>query len=53
VRRHAPPNSELACTVRNLSRQTAWRFSIDRLFLTFTVIDALMAIGAWVLLARE
>jgi hypothetical protein len=24
-----------------------------RLFLTFTIIDALLAIGAWVLLARE
>jgi hypothetical protein len=47
---HAPPNSELASAV---SRQTAGRFSMDRLFLAFTVIDALMAIGAWVLLARE
>ena len=24
-----------------------------RLFLTFTIVDALLAIGAWVLLARE
>src|SRR5262245_14499448 len=39
VGRHAPANSELACAVRNLSLETAGRIRIDRLFLTFTIID--------------